>query len=174
MFFYTALLVASVILAFVFVYLYSVIVGSDRSVFRALLSRSKKHSTSGDPDEEHATTINETLTPWGWDNQSSPAKPVNRNPALSSMQTPWGWKGNNDKTHEKTPGGVSGNNPATGRDAFAGNSDSGSSASDDRNPTVGWPYREEKFEFAGKAYKVKRKVIPAKTNLRDTGKPWGW
>jgi len=41
-------------------------------------------------------------------------------------------------------------------------------------PVTGWPYREEKFDFAGKSYKVSRKAKLKKTNLGNTSTPWGW
>ena len=39
--------------------------------------------------------------------------------------------------------------------------------------TGGWPYKEEKVEFAGKAYKVNRKATDDK-GMGSEGKPWVW
>ena len=38
---------------------------------------------------------------------------------------------------------------------------------------VGWPYREESFDFTGKDYKVVHKRKMKRTNA-GASKPWGW
>ena len=38
---------------------------------------------------------------------------------------------------------------------------------------AGWPYKEEKMESVGKAYRVNRKAA-TKSNADKDGKPWGW
>lgn len=164
MFFYTSLFVASIIVAVVILYLYNAVVDVGRTVYKALLPSSKDNLTAHIPEEALSTTINETLTPWGWSDESSQAKVGRTNRSLSSKQTPWGWKGNDRVIREH------------GAKSGAAIAKTGNESNSTENPaaTVGWPYREEKFEFAGKAYKVTRKARPAKTNLRNTGKPWGW
>ena len=79
----------------------------------------------------------------------------------NSATTPWGWKGNDSGVREH------GSNSATGLDAILNNNASESAS-------VGWPYREEKTELAGRANKVSRKAGSAKTGRRSGGKPWGW
>lgn len=63
---------------------------------------------------------------------------------------------------------------AAGFDSFLNKNlgDSGSQAT--QKLTSSWPHREEKSEASGKAYKVTRKARPARTNLKETAKPWGW
>jgi ribonuclease E len=39
---------------------------------------------------------------------------------------------------------------------------------------VGWPYRDESFDFTANTYKVKRAKKLRKTHLKNMGKPWGW
>lgn len=86
---------------------------------------------------------------------------------VNDTPTPWGWKGNNHGPREHRARSAA-ENRATGLDAFV-NKHSKESAS------VGWPYREEKTEFAGKAYKVSRRTKPQKPRLRTTtNQPWGW
>lgn len=174
MFFYTSLFVASIIVAVVVLYLYNAVVDVGRTVYKTLLPSSKDKLTAHIPEEALSTTINETLTPWGWSTESSQAKVGRTNRALSPKQTPWGWKGNDRvvRHHGAKRGANSG--AANGLDGFAAKTGNESNPAENPVATVGWPYREEKFEFAGKSYKVTRKARPAKTNLRNTGKPWGW
>ena len=86
---------------------------------------------------------------------------------VNDTPTPWGWKGNDHETREHGAKGAA-LNGATGLDAFV-NKHSKESTS------VGWPYREEKNEFAGKAYKVTRKPTSKKPGMSTTcNQPWGW
>lgn len=170
MFFYTSLFVASILVAVVILYLYNAVLDVGRTVYRALLPSSKDKLTAPTPKEALSSTVNETLTPWGWSNESSQAKVGRTNRALSSKQTPWGWKGNDRVIREH--GAKS--RAANGLDGLTAKTGNESNMAENPVATVGWPYREEKFEFAGKSYKVTRKARPARTNLRNTGKPWGW
>ncbi len=88
--------------------------------------------------------------------------------------TPWGWKSH------ATPGTSARTHPAAATPNAAGfddflNSNLGASGSQaTQKSTASWPYREEKSETSGKAYKVSRKARPPRTNLKETAKPWGW
>jgi len=174
MFFYTALFVASVITALVVLYLYKAVVSAGKAVYSMILPSAKNNRSSEIPTEQLATSINETLTPWGWKDRSAVVKTTSKHPEVTSGQTPWGWKGNSSKTRARAPRRSTGKNPVTGLDSFFGINGGEPGSNAERNPDVGWPYREEKFEFAGKAYKVTRKARPAKTNLSKSRKPWGW
>jgi hypothetical protein len=130
MFFYTALFVASLIAAFIIIWLYRSIADAGKAVYQAMLPSSRNAATSHLENQTVRTSVNDTPTPWGWKNHQTPARPLN---------------------------GRAASQPAT------------------RNKqNVGWPYREEKSEFAGKAYKVRRHVRLKRTNLANTSKPWGW
>ena len=173
MFFYTALFIASVITAFVVLYLYNALKEVGTAVYRAFLPSSKDNLARHIDDTPYHATINDTPTPWGWDEQAAPEKRVKAVPASPNDDTPWGWKGNNHEIRERGSKGAV-QNAASGRDAFLNKAASDRAAKASNKAAVGWPYREEKFEFAGQAYKVTRKATPRRTNLGTTGKPWGW
>ena len=98
------------------------------------------------------------------DNITSHAENVRFHSKVNDTPTPWGWKGGDLGTREH---GVA-SNGATGLDAFV-NKHSRESAA------VGWPYREERNEIVGKAYKVSRKAMAKKSRLSTTNnQPWGW
>jgi hypothetical protein len=174
MFFYTSLFVASVLVALVILYLFNALRDAGKAVYKAFLPSSKNNLSARSPDEALSTTVNETLTPWGWSNEASQTKTARTNRALSSKQTPWGWKGNDRVIREHGAKSTANSSAGIGLDDFFAKNENESNSTENPAATVGWPYREEKFEFAGKSYKVTRKAKPAKTNLRNTGKPWGW
>lgn len=174
MFFYTSLFVASVLVALVTLFLFNALRDAGKAVYRAFLPSSKNDLSARAPDEVLSTTVNETPTPWGWSNKASQAKTERKNRVFSSKQTPWGWKGNDRVIREHGSRSAAKSGAAIGLDGFLAKMENESNSTENPVATVGWPYREEKFEFAGKSYKVTRKAKPAKTNLRNTGKPWGW
>ncbi len=145
MLFYTALFIASLIVALVALWSFNVIADAGRSVFKGRLPSTKNASTSHLGVQRLATTVNETPTPWGWKSHDTPANMAKTHAAPPSAQSQWGY------------------------------SNSGSVRSvNSEKPAVGWPYREEKSELAGKAYKVSRKTKRPQANLRTASKPWGW
>jgi len=97
------------------------------------------------------------------DNLASQIGDVRFHSKVNDTPTPWGWKGNDHGTREHGAKGAVFNG-ATGLDAFV-NKHSKESVS------VGWPYREEKTELTGKAYKVTRGTASKKTTGNQ---PWGW
>lgn len=144
MFFYTLLFVASFMVALVILWLLNTFVETVRVVYCAFLPSSKDSPTSHLKEPSLATTINDTPTPWGW-------------------------PGNNNEIRDHGP-----ESNGTGLDSYTNNLDAKQKEKKANKPSVGWPYREDRIEFAGKAYKVTRKVTPKKTNLKTTIKPWGW
>ena len=176
MFFYTALFVASVIAAIVILYLYNALKDVGTAVYRSFLPSSKENLARRINDTPYHATINDTPTPWGWDGQTAaaeknPLKTVV--PASPNDDTPWGWKGNDQGIREHGRKGTV-RNAASGRDAFLNKTTGERASKASKQSAVGWPYREEKFELAGTAYKVTRKATPRKTNLKTASKPWGW
>ena len=170
MFFYTALFVASVIAAIVILYLYNALKDVGTAVYRAFLPSSKDNLARHINDTPYHATINDTPTPWGWDGQNAAAaeNPLRTIvPASPNDDTPWGWKGNDQEIREH------GRKPTT-RNAFLNKTTGERASKTSKQSAVGWPYREEKLELAGTAYKVSRKATPRKTNLKTTSKPWGW
>lgn len=172
MFFYTFLLIGCVIAALVILQLYNAVVSVGKTVYTAILPSSKDGITNHVEEVIINTTINETRTPWGWKDHSTPSTLARTHPAPTDEQTPWGWPGNGNKIRERTPA----KQPSSGADlnAYISSKRAQPKPEEKQQPTVGWPYREEKFEFAGKDYKVTHKVKPKRTNLETTGKPWGW
>ena len=158
MFFYTALFVASLIAAFIIIWLYRSIADAGKAVYQAMLPSSRHAATSHLESLTVRTSVNETPTPWGWKSHETPTNLAKTHAALPTEKSPWGWKGN--------PRGVSEHRPRNGQTA--------SQPASRKNQNVGWPYREEKSEIGGKAYKVSRTVRLKKTNLANTNKPWGW
>jgi len=100
------------------------------------------------------------------DNITSHVRDVSYHSKVNDTQTPWGWKGNDVGTRQRGTKAATVNG-ATGLDAFV-NKHSNESKS------VGWPYREEKNEFAGKAYKVTRRTSKKSGAQTSGGQPWGW
>jgi len=174
MFFYTALFVASVIAALIILYLFNALKNVGQAVYRAFLPSSKDNLARHIDDAPYHATINDTPTPWGWNGQAAPVvNPVKPVPASPNDDAPWGWKGNDHAVREHGPKSAV-RTAVAGLDAVLNNTGNESGTKSNRQSAVGWPYREEKFELAGKAYKVTRKATLRKTNLETTGKPWGW
>jgi hypothetical protein len=173
MFFYSALFVASVIVAFIILYLYNALADIGRAVYQAILPSSKDNLAGHLDNQRVRTTVNETKTPWGWESQASPSKLAKIHPALPvpADNTPWGWPGNNQEIREHGQSRRTSNEP--GLEAYFKRENFNTQPEKTRKSTVGWPYRDESFDFAGEEYKVTRKT-PKKTNLKTTGKPWGW
>ena len=158
MFFYISLLVGSVVGAVLLLYFVQAIMSLGRSAYSSLLP-SAQHRRTSHLENTKFTENNKTQTPWGWAGHSSPATVAKTHPAVPADKASWGWKGqSNDKRQAAEPKGL---------DGFIASKTT-------PKPTVGWPYREEKSDVVGSAYKVTRKVKPAKSNLKDNGKPWGW
>jgi hypothetical protein len=166
MFFYTGLIVASVIVALVILWLYNAIADAGKVVYRAMLPSSKSNATKQPLRQRLATTINDTPTPWGWKSGATPANEAQTHPARPSKQAPWGWPGNDNEIRE--------HGAAAAYNAHLDGANAQLRSKETEKPNVGWPYREEKLEMAGKTYKVSRKVRPKRANLATTGKPWGW
>ena len=174
MFFYTALFIASVIGALIILFLYNSMISAGKAVYRAILPGSKDNIAAHINETPYHATINDTPTPWGWDGQAAPANPVKTVvPAPPNDNTPWGWKGNDHAIREHGPNSAV-RNASLGFDDFLNKIRNEDDQKESKQAAVGWPYREEKFESAGKVYKVKRKATLRKTNLETTAKPWGW
>lgn len=148
MFFYTALFVASVIAALITLYLFNVLKDAGKAVYRAFLPSSKDNLSRHIDDVPFHATIKDTSTPWGWN-------------------------GNDHGIREHHPKRAV-RNANSGLDGFLSQVGNERDQKASKKVAASWPYREEKSESTGKAYKVTRKVTPRKTNLEKTGKPWGW
>lgn len=166
MLFYIALFVTCIIVAGGFVYLFRALENVGNDVHQVSVQSIRTRERKRPKERKLATTVNNTPTPWGWNGAEKSNNVVQLRPAAPNVKAPWGWQGNHQpvKAHG-VHGGVNGSSAR--RDAAPGHAKIVS-------PTVGWPYREEKFEFAGKSYKVARRAAPKPTDLSKTSKPWGW
>lgn len=177
MVFYSLLFVACVIVAVVMLYLYHQLADVGKDVYKTLLPSSKTNPTNNRDYARVATSVNKTPTPWGWKAKTTQTKTARVRSVSPPGNVPWGWKGNDNEIREHGPKPAIHNvvkSRAAGLDAFLKQNDNEQNSSSASRENVGWPYREEKSEIAGKEYTMKRKAAPVRTNLRTTGKPWGW
>ena len=154
MFFYTSLFIASLLVALVLHWLYHVVVDFREKVSREVLPGSRNKSTVDHESRPVRANITKIPDPWGWGEHTNPSQAARTAGIAPSDAVPWGWPGNDRDIH-----------------AHGQHSDSRAVHA---KPVHGWPYREDKAEFAGKAYKVTRKAEIKRTRLSTAGKPWGW
>lgn len=111
--------------------------------------------------------IHKAYLPNRKNNLSRHIKDVRYHSKVNDTPTPWGWKGSDPVTRASAPKGAAVNG-ATGLDGFVNKHSSESSS-------VGWPYREEKIETTGRAYKVSRRPGARKSgSSANVSQPWGW
>jgi hypothetical protein len=93
---------------------------------------------------------------------------VRVNSTVNGAQTPWGWKGNGHETRGSTLRSAAAKG-ASGLDGFLNNHAN-------KTSSAAWPYREDKVELTGTAYKVKRTMTASKKSRPGTNskQPWGW
>jgi len=168
MFFYTALFIASVIIAVVILWLGRSLADVGKAVYQAFLPSSKANrDPTGHLDTQRlTTTINDTPIPWGWKGDSSPSQVARVTPAAPATLEPWGWSGAKQRARN--------NDSNQGSQNFLKTSSTAPGKKKKEKPLVGWPYREESFEFAGKSCKVVKARKLRKNHLKTIGKPWGW
>lgn len=162
MLYYTSLFLIIVLVSIIAIWMYRAILGASRVTHTAILPGRRKVSARAKArlksrrkqrGKGKTTTIgrSEVPTPWGWKDTPHAANTVHK-PGSDKVL----WSG--PSSHH----GVS--EPATGQ-AYSAPAHSAATK------RVGWPYREDKLAFAGKAYKVNRK---AAENGELEGKPWVW
>ena len=168
MFFYALLFLASIAAALVILHLYNSIASIGRTVYTAILPSTKDGRNDHLEGVPLNTTINKTLTPWGWKEHSTPAALARTHPAEADTQTPWGWPGNEKEIRERKP--VDQSSDGGDLRSYLKHQQVKNQSVAEKKPTVGWPYREEKIEGST----ATRRLKPKRTNLSTTGKPWGW
>ena len=147
MLFYAIILVASLIVAIVIQYAYSIISEARRSASSSnepIVSirhfpRHKRNKTA------RRDILNPALEPgqtMGWNSAKT-------QPAMPSDRDDWYWKGSKATVHSQNPGHGTG---------VFNNSRSSSHAAVTAKPTVNseWPHHQDKIESNGTAYKVTR------------------
>jgi hypothetical protein len=159
MLFYTSLLVACLVGAVVIIWLYRKVAYNAGSVYKTVHPIFQPDPADNVADGALRTSAG---APWGVKDHATPSNLAKTHAAKPTEQKPWGWKGSGEQAvREQHPHHGSYTVPAH-------------ASANSGKPGAGWPYREEKQEFAGKAYKVTRKAKPSTTKLGADGKPWGW
>ncbi len=168
MFFYTALLVASIVIAVILLWIFQSLASVGKAVHQAFLPSSKGNldPTAHLASQRLATTINDVPMPWGWNGDSNPSQVARATAAAPGVPAPWGWSGGKNKARELKRKNGPGNPYSTTRKA--------ANRRKQEKPSAGWPYREESIDFTGKTYQVKRARKLRKTHLKNMDKPWGW
>ena len=180
MLYYVTLLLVIVVFSIIAIWLYRAIVGFARSAHTAMLPGRQKISAKAKArlkarqkmraKAKRATNPGEDIdipTPWGWRDEAhsvhSPHFQRTNNKPGSDRKL---WAGSSRKSAIKENHG---DYAQTSR-RQPGYSESVQKPAKQR---VGWPYREDKMAFAGKAYKVKRKTS-SDDEVNADGKPWVW
>jgi len=167
MLFYIALFIVCVIIAVAFLYVFRALENVGEDVYQVSVQSIRTRYKDRPKERKLSTTVNNTKTPWGWNGAVKTDHAARTPPVVPNVKAPWGWQGNHQPIHAHgARKGVNGH--------FVNQTDNASRQAKIVSPTVGWPYREEKFDFAGKSYKVARRVAPKPTDLSKTDKPWGW
>lgn len=161
---YATIFIASVIVASIAIFFYKTISNSSRSAYSskerlAILDvkpnyQKDKVTAGGIPDY-----------PYG-DNHATPRHMAKTHPALPTEKVDWGWNESG-----KQAGHARGSANSSHCSLYDLKPES---SRVNRNQKVGWPYREEKSEVAGKVYKVTRKVARQDSKPDGLHKPWGW
>jgi len=167
MLFYIALFVVCVVIAVAFLYVFRALENVSEDVYQVSVQSIRTRHKDRPKERKLATTVNKTQTPWGWNGTEKPDTAARKLPAAPNVKAPWGWQGNQQPI--KAHGVHSGVNGGT-----ADRSNNAASHAKIVSPDVGWPYRQEKFDFAGRNYKVTHRLAPKPTDLSKTSKPWGW
>jgi hypothetical protein len=158
MFLYTALLIASLVGALVVLWAFRTLRYNAGSVYKTVISDTELGSISQLKAKAAPVTSSGSSSPWGWEGHETPANAAKTHAALPTEKPHWDWSGSRNEVHDQ----LSQNGPY----------DNLSKPATTRNAGAGWPQREEKLEFAGKAYKVTRKAPSQTSDAAD--KPWGW
>ena len=170
MLFYASLLLFSVAISVIALWFYRSMYDIGKAAYRAILPRARKAYK-----EEKAVSLSSGLatkaTPWGWSSDRGPRRaiPVVSPVAKKAAPAPWGWKGNDSRSRSRSirlGGDV--------EEAAESLKNMLSRPAKGNTEHVGWPYREESFDFAGKEYKVVRKTRIRIAKAGGMSKPWGW
>jgi len=168
MFFYTFLLIASLIVALVILWLYKAIVDAGKVAYKAILP-STKETPSDQPEEAIlSTTTGEIPTPWGWERRSpwgwkSHSKPNQVARTYASKPTDQNLWGTNQGIHE--PRSKYESQSGLYLDSEVKRDDANQQSAVTGQVYVDWPYRERKTELTGQAYKVTREKSPHKEKI---------
>jgi hypothetical protein len=100
MLFYTALLIASLILVLALLWLYRMVVEAAQNVCRTGLPNMKQASTAHLNEIRCGRNLKGASKAWGRKPHSTPANLARTHPAKPGKTAPWGWPGNTHEVHE--------------------------------------------------------------------------
>lgn len=152
MLYYTSLFLFLVLVSVIAIWVYRGIFGVSRAAYRSSLQGGRKLSKRAKArmkarQKAHGTSATKGApTPWGW---NAATGQMHSDRDIRSPETLRGHARSSEHMFASAP------NPAAVR------------------KNAGWPYKEEKMKFAGKAYKVNRKAAED-GELDGDGKPWVW
>ncbi len=155
MLFYTALFIASAAIAYIAVRLYRSINRAGHVIYETTLPGHKGRRTQDRRSGQAATRASESnvTTPWGWQGKS---KTSTRNRARAPVRSTADQKRDLGYKTTRQPLRKANLNKPVSAMAL------GSPES--------WACRDEEFEFAGKTYKVKRRVLDGHSGTHRTNK----
>lgn len=166
MLYYTSLFLIIVLVSIITIWMYRAILGVGRATHNAVLpgrgkvsSKAKARLKTRRKAQAKADSVySEVPTPWGWKDSANSVQKPGSDKVL--------WSGSNKEHGVKET--YVGYSQSSGHVPGFGQPVAGSPAK-----RVGWPYREDKLAFAGKAYKVNRRPVDHDDPTSE-GKPWVW
>lgn len=181
MLFYIALAIACVIAATVCLWLFRSMVEVGKTAYRALLPSARSEYRQVKLAQLNSN-LQETPSPWGWSRNgdyrtSRTAKWkdfAHRPEAESRKKVPWGWPGSEGLKRSNLELISEGLENSAAVASVKSMLSRPERQKDEERPVVGWPYREESFEFSGRKYKVRSKDSRKLGRVAKAGKPWGW
>lgn len=184
MLFYIILAISCIIVAAVVVRFSRSVAEIGKAAFHVILPSSKGNIREPKLAELNSN-LSESVTPWGWANSGELRHAVSRGERISrrsvqkksAEKVPWGWPGSESLQRSNRDAVTEGIEKsalvASVKSMLNRHGNRSTKTADDGRSKVGWPYREESFEFSGRKYKLTRK--PRKTlSRKGASKPWGW
>ena len=171
MLFYATIFIVSVVVAGGIVWFYHTSADTSKAIYNTIIPLSEAKNPADHAKDAKAQNAGmNTPQPWGQKTHQTPGNLARTHAAMPTTQTPWGWTGSEKRVGKKQAHDGSRKSKAAHCSLY-----DKSEPKSIRNQNVGWPYREDKTETTGRAYKVTRRAArPKKTNLASVEKPWGW
>lgn len=170
MLFYVALAIACIVAATVCLWLYRSMVEVGKTAYRTILPSGGNRRFESRRQKTFVrlnSTVAQTRSPWGWSKHNAPSRSRAGTGGRSGEQVPWGWPGSSGLKRSNLDLIGRGLETSAAVDSVRSVTGSGNK---DRNK-VGWPYREERFEFKGRS---RRTAAREQAVTGGKSKPWGW
>lgn len=179
MLFYASLFVVCIITACILLWMFRSLREVGTAVYRAFLP-SHKGNVKAARLTHLSSHLDSTPTPWGWDSSSSrvKAKPHRvAQPVSKGAPVPSGWRSHQRKTlASRAKKSAKRHLDRSDFTEMFENVRSTVGVADtvEHQFKIGWPYREESFDFEGSNYKSSRKREKTDAGALKNAKPWGW